>query len=243
MKYKTTITIIAIAIALAFFGSIWGRSQNAQSIPESPIINASSVAQGDSTNKDSAAARLADQIIVGLVSEKQFMKMNLSSESMLEVFKHIRDQRSWGASDEDLAETLNWYQPGVKAPGSIPVETPASTVTPAASGPCRETIELENGSAYAAYPYALVRPSGSECTAGDTNDRVLVYNTPKWPHTDSRKVRIWSNLWWVRWVLGQCNGGALGNNVCTPTTRVCIGRCVRWSVPDRDLYYLYLWHK
>jgi hypothetical protein len=191
------------------------------------------------------AGQLADQIITGLISEKQFLRMRLSYEEVLEVFKDIRDQRGWTFSDDDLASMLAWYKLG-----EPPTESPSpDEITTQSTGNCSVFIRKENGSRYASYPVNIVAPSGSECGSGDRNDLVLVYNTPKYPNTDTSKLRVWSIHWWISWAIGfPCPSGVGANNACTATTRVCLGSCVQLKLVPygnlwNDLHYIYLWHK
>lgn len=237
MKSKTTGLLIAVIIALSLCVSNGG-------VTRQGLISANSIVEkknGSSANQipkpaPSKAEQLADRIIVGLVSEKQFSKLNLTSEEVLEVFKHIRDKRGWTIPDEGLESALRLYKFGESIP-----EPPASgSISPQASGPCNYFLGLENGSTYASYPLYQTSPNSGEC-GPDSDDVVLVYNTPKWPNTNSYNVRVYSSLWWVRSAISGCYGGVSANSLCTSTTRVCIGSCARWL--GSDLNYLYLWHK
>lgn len=179
------------------------------------------------------AETLADQIILGLISEKKFLKMRLSFMDTLKVFKKIRDKRGWTVGNDGLEVALRKNEKRLNSPV---LDSPSVMV----SGPCNDFLELENGSTYTAYPVYRISPNPGEC-GPDSDDIILVYNTPKWPNTNSSSVRVWSLLWWVRWAISGCYGGVSANSLCTTGTRVCIGSCANWL--GNDLNYLYLWHK
>lgn len=52
------------------------------------------------------AEKIADAIIVGLVSEDGFLKMNLTPSQRVEVFRQIRTKRGWGSSDVDMEHAV-----------------------------------------------------------------------------------------------------------------------------------------
>lgn len=107
-------------------------------------------------------------------------------------------------------------------------------------GECSQNVESESGSTGSVYPYQTT-PNGNEC-GGDEDDIVLAYNTYWGPSTNPDNAKWWSNLWWVRWIVGSCYpSGLSANGLCTTNTRVCIGSCARWLGGDLNL--LYLWHK
>lgn len=181
--------------------------------------------------------RIADAIIVGVISEEQFLEMNLTEEQQLEVFKRIRDKRGWGMNDEDLSSTLRQ-----RADDNMSVRDSGIA---AASGDPNQFIEMESGNQYSAYPLYRRSAIGTECGTDRwwDPDVVQFYNTPKWPNTNADMVRNWSTLWWVRWVLSRCytGGRVAGAGMNTNTTKICIGVCGRTL--GSDLNYLYLWHK
>ena len=123
---------------------------------------------------------LADKIIVGLVSEEEFTGMNLSSDEILEVFKHIRDRRGWTMDDQELEASLGQY----RLRGSQP-----DIVEMSVTGGCDHFIPLQSGTRYAAYPVYRTPARRGEC-GPDTNELILVYNTPNWPNTNTANIRV-----------------------------------------------------
>lgn len=227
MKSKIIGTAMALAIAMMLSITILGVGQNIPNAPSTLSINDFETAQKPA-EETSWSELLADKIIVGLVSEKEFRKMNLPFEQIVEVFKHIRDKRGWTIDDESLATALSSLKPS---------EPKAEFITPSVVGNCSEWIELESGSSFAAYPVS--RSTTNEC--GGDNDALLIYNTPKYPNTQTYNLRVYSQLWWVRSTIASCYGGVSANSLCSSQARVCIGSCAKWL--GSDLNYLYLWHK
>ncbi len=190
------------------------------------------VAQSATTNKKFDADHLADMIIVGLVSEDQFQDLNLTLTQKVKVFKHIRTKRGWTMTDSDLEQGLS--SPRLESKKPDPIQ-------PAYSGSCGQKIEQESGSSFAAYPVGQTSPNSGECGT-DSDDIVLLYNTPNAPNTNADNVRWYSTLWWVRSWLGSCYSSGLGaNGLCSTTTRVCMGSCGK--ALGSDLNYVYLWQK
>ena len=178
--------------------------------------------------------RLADRIIIGLVSEDQFRKMNLTLDQVVEVFKQIGTKRGWNFSDTDLKRIL------AVALKSKP-NSSSDVFQPLYSGACSQLVEQANGSNYSAYPTGRTTPIGNEC-GGDPDDIILLYNTPNAPNTNADNVRWYSVLWWVRWVISGCySSGLSANSLCTTQTRVCMGSC--GQTLGSDLNYLYLWQQ
>lgn len=169
--------------------------------------------------------QIADMIIIGIVSEKEFLAANLSENDILEVFKGIRNKRGWKVDDKKLASTLK-QKNNLKTPVIL-------------LGSCSQSVEQASGDRDAVYPYRQTTPIGNEC-GGDPDDIVLEYYTWWGPSTNPDNVRWYSLLWWVRWTVGTCYpGGLSANGLCTTNTRVCIGSCAKWL--GGDLNYLYLW--
>jgi|SRR3989344_988714 len=183
------------------------------------------------TDKEGEFARLADMIIVGMISEADFLEMNLSEDEAIAIFRNIRNQRGWQIDDEELTKVIKHKTKSGAA------DLYALSVS------CSQRIERESGSAEYVTPYWIDKPNGYECGT-DMNDVVLAYYTYWGSRVNPDNVRWSSWLWWVQWVVGRCydsKGGLSANGLCTAYTRVCVGSCAKWL--NGDLYYLYLWHK
>ena len=186
------------------------------------------------------ATRLADAIIVGLLSEEQFRELPLPLPDRIEIFKAIRDKRGWTIEDNDLAQAVADSQINPSRTNNLGSKEKTSGDR-SASGGDNQYIIMEYGTNAASYPISRVKPNAGEC-GSDNDDIVLVYNTPRWPSTDTTRVRSWSQLWWVRFVMSSySNGGMAAHGLLSPTTRACIGSKAKWL--GADLQYLYLWHK
>lgn len=199
------------------------------------------------------AARIADNIIVGLLSEEQFQQMNLAAAERLEVFKTIKQQRGWTMSDEDLQAALELADHGRESPPlgnetakalSVKANAPnAVGQSNAITGSCNQYIRMEEGYSYAQYPLGFAKPSPGEC-GSDKDDIIIGYRTPNYPRTNTNNVHSWSPHWWVR--LGMrvayTDGGMAANGLCSTVTRACVGTKGR-ALVGPDLQYIYLWQK
>ena len=181
--------------------------------------------------KKFSAERIADRIIIGMLSEDGFRKMDLTIAQRVEVFREIAAKRGWKATDTQLEQAIT---------AALQPRGDSGIIQPLYSGACSQGIEQANGSSYAAFPYGQTTPNGSEC-GGDPDDTVLLYNTPNAPNTNADNVRWYSTLWWVRWTLSGCYSSLAANGLCSIGTRVCIGSC--GQVLGSDLNYVYLWQQ
>lgn len=181
-------------------------------------------------------ADLAEGINAGLVSEEQFLKLDLSEEQILEVFKSISDKRGWKRDDGLLAKVAR----------EIKLNTNASTKAVTAPPSCDENIEMKEGWSNMIYPCRYTKPvQGESCGSGKYDkllpDRVLEYQLPNKPGNPT-DVRWWSNQWMVRKTLQTAYGGVLGSNgFCGNTVRVCIGTKAFGTLSPGDLMTVYLW--
>lgn len=212
----TLLVTFAFSIFFVLSSSVWAQNPD----------------QKDTVNPDTKFAsfrEIAERIIIGEISETKFFEANFSENETLEIFKEIRTLRGWKLSDQDLTDSLET--------NTVPEETNCGEEPAAAS--CSQFVELQNGSSYSSYPVSQVTPNSGEC-GSDSDDIILIYNTPKWSSTNPDRVRVWSNLWWVRTVISSY-GGVAANSLCTSRTRVCMGS--RGRALGNDLNYLYLWHR
>jgi len=176
--------------------------------------------------------KLADMIVLGSVSEEQFLGLNLSEKEVVEVFKGIRDQRGWKMDDKQLAGVISEV---LKQKDNSEDKFVAST-----RGDCNQLVEKKDGSTGTTYPYDRVSPIGNEC-GGDPDDCVLKYYTSWGPSTNPDNVKWWCDYWYIRWVVGLHLDGLSASGLCTTQTRVCIGSRASWA--GNDLMWVYLWHE
>lgn len=209
------------------------------------VFTAPTSASAQQTEGGTDVSRIADAIIVGLLSEEEFHTLVQTHRERLEVFKAIREARGWSIGDEELSRNLSIQQQegsnsSFGKPGQFTLS--ASPAARYVTGSDHQYIAMEAGNSAASYPTARVKPNAGECGT-DSDDIVLIYNTPKWPSTDTTKVRSWSNLWWVRAVMrsSYTSGGMAAHGLAGPVARACIGSKAKWLGPD--LNYLYIWHK
>ena len=199
---------------------------------QAPIITSE-----DGSIKEKGLDQIADRIVVGLLSEKSFLKLDLSDEQVVQIFKRIRDARGWQIDDEALAEVA-------KIRGTSSTDLP-DTMNASAWSCSNQALEMESGSRDTVYLYRRTSPNGNECGT-DRDDTVLEYR-PRWgPYTNPDCVKWWCPLWYVRWVIYSSPpvgfyGRLSANGFCTTTIRVCVGSRVRYL--GNDLNYIYLWHK
>lgn len=203
-----------------------GREQNPNNSALATPIKAQAKQEEDAA--PSPSELLAEKIITGLVSERRFLKINLAEEEILEVFKHIRTERGWQIDDDNLLQGIRQQK----------LET-ASEQSLAASSNCTQWIEVKAGNQYTSPPPYITFTRSGECSTRE--DVILAFSTPKWPNTNPDKVRIGSDLWWIRWMLSALTlgRGVAANSLCSNTTRVYAG----YRVLSLDTYLLYLWHE
>jgi hypothetical protein len=185
---------------------------------------------------------LADKIISGIISEKQFRKLLLTDEQVTEVFRHIGLKRQWTISEEALVEIG-------RNRGHIAPNT-SSDLSLATTGACIQDVELQNGSNNFVYPIGVFRPrAGEACGSGSGDrllfDRVLEYR-PRNAPANANNVKWWSNSWFVRWVLNNppptgFRGRLTASGLCSNRIRVCIGFRALTQLGPWDLQTIYLW--
>lgn len=199
------------------------------------------------------AATIADNIIVGLLSEEQFDQLKLTPSERLEVFKQIKQQRGWKVSDEDLQRALEESDqekmPHRRHPREKMTPEPSSAIANIAAsssnavGACNQYITMEEGYTHVAWPIGWARPWPGEC-GSDKEDIIIGYNTPNYPLTNTANVRSWSPFWWVRAGMRAAypSGGMAANGLCSTVTRACIGSKGQFLLGP-EIFKIYIWQK
>lgn len=175
---------------------------------------------------------IADKVIVGIISEKDFEEMNLSVEEKVEVFFNIALRRGWSLTKDDLFDIfLTEKNPSPESKQEIEVGGVYLLE-------CSQFVEFyDSGVTNIVYPLYYMTAAPGEC-GPDTDDIVLVYNNVYGGNPDYYRWN--SNLWWVRTVLTVAyNNGLSANGLCNSTIHVCIG--TKGQVLGDDMLYVYLW--
>lgn len=125
-----------------------------------------------------------------------------------------------------------------------------------AQGSGSQNIELENGTSDTAYPVAIVKANAGEC-GSDSDDLVLVYNTPRSGRGNPDNIRVWTanlklraviaspQIWFRGKNIGGYGGYLAGRGLNTAATRVCVGskgKIAGWGLVN-DLTTVRLWYK
>ena len=195
------------------------------------------------------AARTADQIITGLISEELFQQLDITADQRLDVWKAIKRQRGWTMPDEALEMTLpEPVQAKLSRPSRKFSPAPESSKQPSMTaawipGACNLEIHQEYGTTNARWPVYIQRAAPGEC-GPDNDDVVLVYPTPNYPRTNPQNIRLWHPLWWVRTALLAAYrpwGGLWANGLCGPVTHACVGSA--GQLLNKELFSIYLWQK
>lgn len=177
---------------------------------------------------------IADGIINGLISEKQFRRKTLSDEQVVDVFKKLREKRGWNM-DDDLFTDIATQR------GRLPdIESNAVTVQ---AGGCDQPIELQSGTRNYRYYSGQRRARAGECGSDPVlPDIVLLFSKPITPRTSPNNFKWWSNAWYVRWVLNAAYGGRLAaSGLCGNQVRVCVGARGYSLLGPWDFSTIYIW--
>jgi len=234
MKRKFILVIFAVLLTTAFLTAAnHNRGFSSSSAAAQSAQRTDGEERRTHPRREDKFDRIADMIIVGLISEEQFLELGLGDDDSLEVFRRIREKRSWHMDDESLARAINH-----NSREAASARTATAVNDFCQNGRCCQRVEVKNGRLFISPPPTITFTNPGECGT-DNNDVILSFRTPKWPNTDPYKIRIGSDLWWIRWQLNTLTfGGPAANGLCSDTTRVCAG----YRVLSTDVYLLYLWH-